>query len=122
MPEIICPDCGHRLFHENETTLKIEETIHSKFCRKEGGTHSFMHRDLDDDKPYDANRAVDEEGKPILVEKSKLSLFDVEYKLYGMNVVPVDKNTGRVLDEKQLDLLRKQLMKEWRFVDEDEEE
>ena len=39
-----------------------------------------------------------------------------------MNVVPVDKNTGKVLDEKQLDLLRKQLMKEWRFVDEDEEE
>ena len=39
-----------------------------------------------------------------------------------MNVVPVDKNTGKVLDEKQLDLLRKQLMKEWRFVDEDEED
>ncbi len=46
MPEFICPDCGKRLFHENETTLKIEETIHSKFCRKkEGETHSFMHRD-----------------------------------------------------------------------------
>ena len=39
-----------------------------------------------------------------------------------MNVLPVDKNTGKPLDEKQLDLLRKQLMKEWRFVDEDEEE
>ena len=64
----------------------------------------------------------DEEGKPILVQKSKLTLFDVEYKLDGMNVVPVDKNTGKALDEKQLDLLRKQLMKEWRYVDEDEEE
>ena len=27
MPEFICSDCGKRLFHENETTLKIEETI-----------------------------------------------------------------------------------------------
>ena len=61
-------------------------------------------------------------NRPILVEKSKLTLFDVEYKLDGMNVVPVDKNTGVPLDEKQLDLLRKQLMKEWRYVDEDEEE
>jgi len=40
MPEIICPDCGKRLFHENETTLKIEETIHSKFCRKKGRRNS----------------------------------------------------------------------------------
>ena len=61
-------------------------------------------------------------GDRILVQKSKLTLFDVEYKLDGMNVVPVDKNTGKALDEKQLDLLRKQLMKEWRYVDEDEEE
>ena len=42
--------------------------------------------------------------------------------LVGMNLVPVDKNTGKPLDEIQLDMLRKQLMKEWRFVDEDEEE
>jgi len=118
MPELIDEKTGKRIFHENETTLKIQEAIEKKFDTK----GSFMHRDLDDDEPYDAKRAVDEDGKSLLVEKSKLSLFDVEYKLDGMNVVPVDKNTGRALDEKQLDLLRKQLMKEWRFVDEDEEE
>ena len=118
MPESIDEKTGKRFFHENEITLKIQETVEKKFNTKD----SFMHRDFDDDHPYDAERAVDGEGKPILVEKSKLSLFDVEYKLNGMNVVPVDKNTGKALDEKQLDLLRKQLMKEWRFVDEDEDE
>ena len=118
MPEFVDEKTGKRIYHENDTTLKIQQTVEKKFDTK----GSFMHRDFDDDQPYDATRAVDEEGQPILVEKSKLSLFDVEYKLDGMNVVPVDKNTGKVLDEKQLDLLRKQLMKEWRFVDEDEEE
>ena len=118
MPEFVDGKNGKRIYHENDTTLKIQQTVEEKFEAK----GSFMHRDFDDEQPYDAKRAVDEEGKPILVEKSKLSLFDVEYKLDGMNVVPVDKNTGKVLDEKQLDLLRKQLMKEWRFVDEDEEE
>ena len=118
MPESIDEKTGKRIFHENENTLKIQDNVEKKFNTK----GSFMHRDFDDDQPYDAKRAVDEDGNSLLVEKSKLSLFDVEYKLYGMNVVPVDKNTGKVLDEKQLDLLRKQLMKEWRFVDEDEEE
>ena len=47
MPEFRCEDCGKRLFHENETTLEVEKTIHSKFCRKiKGETHSYMHRDL----------------------------------------------------------------------------
>ena len=118
MPEFVDEKTGKRIFHENETTLKAQQTVEKKFESK----GSFMHRDFDDDQPYDAKRAVDEEGKPILVQKSKLTLFDVEYKLDGMNVVPVDKNTGKALDEKQLDLLRKQLMKEWRYVDEDDEE
>jgi len=39
-----------------------------------------------------------------------------------MNVVPVDKNTGKVLDEKQITDLQKQLLKSWNFEDEDEEE
>ena len=39
-----------------------------------------------------------------------------------MVVVPVDKNTGKVLDEKQVKDLRKQLLKNWNFEDEDEEE
>ena len=118
MPEFVDEKTGKRIYHENDTTLKIQQNVDKKFETK----GSIMHRDFDDDQPYDAKRSADEEGKPILVEKSKLTLFDVEYKLDGMNVVPVDKNTGKVLDEKQLDLLRKQLMKEWRFVDEDEEE
>ena len=118
MPEFVDEKTGKRIYHENEITLKIQQTIEKKF----GTKGSFMHRDFDDDKPYDTKRAVDEEGKPILVEKSKLTLFDVEYKLDGMNVVPVDKNTGKVLDEKQVATLRKQLLKNWRFDDEDEDD
>ncbi len=67
MPEIICPDCGKRLFHENETTLKIEEIVHSKFCRKkEGETHSFMHRDPAHMQTFDAERENDMAGTAIL--------------------------------------------------------
>ena len=67
MPEFICPDCGQRIFHENETTLKIEETIHSKFCRKEvGKTHSFMHRDLAHMETFDSERENDTAGNPVL--------------------------------------------------------
>jgi len=32
MPEFICPDCGKKLFHENETTLTVEKQVHLKFC------------------------------------------------------------------------------------------
>ena len=67
MPEIICPDCGKRLFHENEDTLKIEENIHKKFCRKnEGDTHSYMHRERPDEGPMDSERENDVKGKPVL--------------------------------------------------------
>ena len=118
MPEIVDEKTGKRVFHENEITLKIQHAIEKKFETK----GSFMHRDFDDDQPYDAKRAVDEDGKSLVVQKSNLSLYDVEYKLVGMNLVPTDKNTGKPLDEKQLDKLRKQLMKDWRFVDEDDEE
>jgi len=45
----------------------------------------------------------------------------VEYKLDGMNVVPVDKNTGKVLTEKQIEKLQKQLLDNWNLKDEDEE-
>ena len=74
MPEIVDEKTGKRIFHENDTTLKIHQTIEKKFDTKD----SFMHRDFDDDQPYDAKRAADEEGKSILVQKPKLSLFDVE--------------------------------------------
>lgn len=67
MPELVCEDCGKRLFHENEVTLKIEEAIHKKFCRKkEGENHSFMHRDLKHYSTFDSEREYDLNGKPIL--------------------------------------------------------
>jgi hypothetical protein len=101
MPEFVEEETGRRLFHENETTLDIEKAIAKKFIPKKGEvTSSYMHRDMDEEEPYDVDRAVDEDGTPVLQEKSKLSLYDVEYKNNGMNVVPVDKNTKKVLDEK----------------------
>ena len=66
MPEIICADCGKRLFHENPDTLKIQDNVHKKFCRKkEGDTGSYMHRGPNEG-PYDPERENDGEGKPIL--------------------------------------------------------
>lgn len=123
MPEFVEEETGRRLFHENETTLEIEKAIAKKFVPKKGDlTSSYMHRDMDEEEPYDVDRAVDEDGVSLLQEKTKLSLYDVEYKLDGMKVVPVDKNTGKVLDEKQVETLRKQLLKNWRFEDEDEDD
>ena len=123
MPEFIEEETGRRLYHENETTLDIEKEIAKKFAPKKGEvSSSYMHRDMDEEEPYDVDRAIDAEDNPVLQEKSKLTLYDVEYKLSGMNVVPVDKNTGKVLDEKQIETLQKQLLKNWRFEDEDEDE
>ena len=123
MPEFIEEETGRRLYHENETTLDIEKAIAKKFVPKKGeATSSYMHRDMDEEEPMDADRATDDDGVSVIQEKSKLSLYDVEYKLSGMNVVPVDKNTGKVLDEKQVETSRKQLLKNWRFEDEDEDE
>ena len=123
MPEFIEEETGRRLYHENETTLEIENAIAKKFVPKKGDvTSSYMHRDMDEEEPFDVDRAVDAEGVPILQEKSNLSLYDVEYKLDGLKVVPVDKNTGKVLDEKQVVTLRKQLLKNWRFEDDEDDE
>lgn len=67
VPESICAECGKRIYHENDTTLKIEETVHKKFCRKEDGRDdSYMHRDLPDADPIDAERAADAKGTPVL--------------------------------------------------------
>lgn len=67
MPEFICKDCGIRLYHENDITLKVEVAIHKKFCRKEmGATHSYMHRDATHMETFDSERADDGEGNPIL--------------------------------------------------------
>jgi len=81
-----------------------------------------MHRDSIDEDSIDVDRTLDDDGKLVVQPKSKLSLYDVEYKLEGMIVVPVDKNTGKVLDEKQIKDMRKQLMKNWNFVDEDDDD
>jgi len=67
MPEKICQDCGKRMFHENEDTLKIEESVHKKFCRKkEEATESYMHREKTEQSSIDSERSADNEGKPIL--------------------------------------------------------
>ena len=67
MPEWTCPECGKHLFHENMTTLEVQKTIHSKFCRKiEGETHSYMHRDPQHMQTFDPERENDSTGTPIL--------------------------------------------------------
>ncbi len=67
MPEIICKDCGKRLFHENDHTLKIEQSIHQKFCRKkQGNSYSYMHRDPNNTSCMDEERCNDADGKSIL--------------------------------------------------------
>ena len=67
MPEIICQDCGKRMFHENEDTLKIEDSVHKKFCRKnEGATESYMHREKSSQASMDDERTIDNEGKSVL--------------------------------------------------------
>ena len=123
MPEHVDEKTGKRLYHENETTLDIEKTVLSKFGPKSAkGKPSYMHREPNDEEPMDVERTLDDDGNLVLQPKSKLSLYDVEYKLDGLNVVPVDKNTGKTLDEKQVDDLRKQLLKNWNFEDEDAED
>jgi hypothetical protein len=67
MPEIVCADCGKKMFHENEDTLKIEESVHKKFCRKkQGDSYSYMHRDSTHMSTFDSEREVDQKNKPIL--------------------------------------------------------
>jgi len=67
MPEIICKDCGKKMLHENEDTLKIEEAVHKKFCRKkQGEAFSFMHRDQEHKSTFDEERSSDQKGKPLL--------------------------------------------------------
>ena len=67
MPEIVCEECGKRMFHENQTTLDIENKIHKKFCRKiEGETHSYMHKDHRHGESFDSERQADTEGSPVL--------------------------------------------------------
>ena len=67
MAEFMCPDCGKRFFHENETTLEIQKNVHKKFCTKTPqDAKSYMHRGLNENEPIDAERATDNSGNPIL--------------------------------------------------------
>ena len=67
MVEFICPDCGKRLYHENQTTLEIEKGIHKKFCSKTpGSVKSFMHREPNEKEPIVGQKVDDDNGKPIL--------------------------------------------------------
>ena len=75
MPEFIEEETGRRLYHENETTLDIEKEIAKKFAPKKGEvSSSYMHRDMDEEEPYDVDRAIDADGNPVLQEKAKLTL------------------------------------------------
>ena len=59
MPEFVEEETGRRLFHENETTLEIEKAIAKKFIPKKGEvTSSYMHRDMDEEEPFDVDRAA----------------------------------------------------------------
>lgn len=55
-----------------------------------------------------------------MCECSKVHLFEVEFKLDGMIVVPTHKNCGSPLNEKQADQLQKDLVKSWGLASEEE--
>ncbi len=50
---------------------------------------------------------------------TKIHLYEVEYKLSGMTVVPTHKNCGDSLNEKQADSFQKDLVKSWGFEEEE---
>ena len=56
-----------------------------------------------------------------MCECSKIHLFEVEFKLAGMTVVPTHKNCGDALNEKQSDGFQKELVKSWGFEEDDED-
>lgn len=47
-------------------------------------------------------------------------MYEVEYKLAGMSVIPTHKNCGNALNENQLDKFQKELVKSWGLDPEDE--
>ncbi len=55
-----------------------------------------------------------------MCECSKVHLYEVEFKLDGMRVVPTHKNCGFALGEKQADKFQQELVKSWGLADEDE--
>jgi hypothetical protein len=51
---------------------------------------------------------------------AKVHMFEVEFKLAGMSVVPTHKNCGNALNESQVDKFQKELVKSWGIDPEDE--
>jgi len=51
---------------------------------------------------------------------AKVHLYEVEYKLAGMTVVPTHKNCGNSLSGTQLEKFQKELVKSWGFDPEDD--
>lgn len=49
---------------------------------------------------------------------SKIHMYEVEFKLNGMIVVPIHKNCGFSLGEKQAEKFQKELVKSWGFAEE----
>ena len=70
----------------------------------------------------DSNRQISRNiwKKIEMCECSKVHLFDVEFKLDGMTVVPTHKNCGFGLDEKQADKFQKELVKSWGLEEEED--
>lgn len=52
---------------------------------------------------------------------SKVHLYEVEFKLEGMTVVPTHKNCGFPLAEKQAEKFTQELVKSWGFEDDEED-
>ncbi|MFZ0842422.1 hypothetical protein [Candidatus Nitrosotalea bavarica] len=55
-----------------------------------------------------------------MCECEKVHMYEVDFKLDGMIVVPTHKNCGDALNEKQVDKFQKELVKTWGFKDENE--
>ena len=55
-----------------------------------------------------------------MCECSKVHLYEVEFKLDGMIVVPTHKNCGFALGQKQADKFQKDLVRSWGFEDEED--
>lgn len=55
-----------------------------------------------------------------MCECEKVHMYEVDFKLDGMVVVPTHKNCGEPLNEKQVDKFQKELVKSWGFKSEDE--
>jgi len=56
----------------------------------------------------------------IMCECDKVHMYEVDFKLDGMVVVPTHKNCGSALNEKQVDKFQKELVKTWGLQDEEE--